>query len=192
MKKVSDTDENEFSSILKPKSFIRRSKSLSSISQESIHRSKYNTTEDNDDNAQKHSLHVQFGDVEERMYSLILGDHPNVSSGPPTALSWNYSQNEKTDILTYEAQKPFPRRNMKTLYMSKMHREFLLREKGYSRMELNDAVRSVNKSVRNRKITNDFSKYQVAAYDARFSIKHVARSIGKSLNAPLKPILKSV
>ena len=167
-----DDSDNKFSSVIKAKSPIRRSNSLSFIKQD--------TKEDNDNDAQEKSLHVKFGDVEEREYSLALGDHPDVCGGPPIALSWNYAQKEKTDILTYEAQKQFPRRSTRSLHVSKMHREFLLREKGYSRREINVAIHSVSKIVRDRKITNDFSKYQVAAHDARVSIKDAAKSIGKS------------
>merc|ERR1712151_530372 len=180
----SSENKKSSSSTIKRKSFFCRSKSLSSLEHESTRQS---------DDAQKHSTHVQFGNVEERIYSLILGDHPECTNGPPTTLSWNYTQNDTLDILSYETQeRPFPRRTtMNSLHMSKMYREFLLKDKGYSRMELNDAMRSVKKSVRDRKITNDFSKIEVAAYDSRFSIRHVAKAICKSLNKPLKPILKS-
>jgi len=136
------------------------------------------------------SMHVMFGDVEERMYSYVLGDRPECIDGPPTSLGWSYQQNEPTDIQTYESQKTQPKRDMKTLRMSKMHREFLLREKGYSRMELNDAMRSVRKSVRDRKITNDFSKFEVKVFNTRSSIRSAAKSVGKTLTLPLKPILK--
>merc|ERR1712039_252829 len=58
-------------------------------------------------NTLKESYHVDFSVVEERVYSLTLGDHPDCTYGPPTTLSWNYEETGKTDISAYESERSF-------------------------------------------------------------------------------------
>lgn len=48
---------------------------------------------------------VSFGEIQVRKYPIILGDHPDCSSGPPISIGWEYRSHKPMDIEEYESRK---------------------------------------------------------------------------------------
>ena len=103
--------------------------------------------------------HVRFSDMEVRMYRLVPGDHPDVSAGVPTSLAWSFKNCDKVDIDSYEHERGSKRRSIKSLRMSIIDREERLRQRGYSTAELQKSIIAARKIKRDRRITQEFSKY---------------------------------
>jgi hypothetical protein len=70
------------------------------------------------------SRRVQFGFIEIREYERIVGDHPDVKVGPPMGIGWQYYQNDKQSIETYESTR-VPKKYV--LRMSSITRKNMLR-----------------------------------------------------------------
>lgn len=66
-------------------------------------------------------LSVSFGDVEIRKYRRILGDHPDVSVGPPISLDWDYNTCRRLSLDKYESCRK-NRRHGSELIMSNTQR----------------------------------------------------------------------
>jgi hypothetical protein len=48
---------------------------------------------------------VDFGNVQIREYTQVIGDHPSCSSGCPLSLGWDYIQTEPESLQDYEQHK---------------------------------------------------------------------------------------
>ena len=82
----------------------------------------------------------------------MLGDNVTVV-GPPITLSWEYQDEKVYDIEDYEQAIQDTRRSQGELKMPSAHRDKLLKESGYSRAEIQEAVKSSNIARNQRKRT---------------------------------------
>jgi hypothetical protein len=97
---------------------------------------------------------VSFTNLEIREYSIALSDHPGCSYGPPIQLGWDYEDKEKVGVEEYEERRP-PRRTAPELVLSyNVRRYLLLKRAGYSKSELQAAVKEVERVKRDRMFTD--------------------------------------
>lgn len=92
--------------------------------------------------------HVSFSTVHVRKHPLIMGDNPSCGSGPPTTLNWNFVEEEIYDVDDYEGMlrlRPREYNNLVQVYTCHQ-RINILREKGYSKMEIFAAQTNINES----------------------------------------------
>lgn len=88
---------------------------------------------------------VTFGTNEIREYPRALGDNPAVTSGPPLTIEWDHDPQALVvvQVDAYEKSKPF-RRNKTQMLVPHMMREDWLRNAGYSRSDIDEAVKEVD------------------------------------------------
>jgi len=99
---------------------------------------------------------VVFHEVTVRDYSITLGDHPNVSYGPPIMLSWDYLEYDPLAIDEYEIHHE-KRRNMRQMMLNYYRRRDMLLCYGeYNQEELRAAWKAVKKVKRQRYITRSY------------------------------------
>eukprot|EP00563_Minutocellus_polymorphus_P011696 CAMPEP_0181066580 /NCGR_PEP_ID=MMETSP1070-20121207/25409_1 /TAXON_ID=265543 /ORGANISM="Minutocellus polymorphus, Strain NH13" /LENGTH=289 /DNA_ID=CAMNT_0023147169 /DNA_START=21 /DNA_END=890 /DNA_ORIENTATION=+ len=98
---------------------------------------------------------VSFASVGIREYSQTLGDHPNVSYGPPLSLDWNYSNEVTLDFETYEAERP-PRRSARGMMQNYYQRRDILLCHGHTEEELKRSKKLVEKAKMKRSVTRYF------------------------------------
>ena len=98
---------------------------------------------------------VSFSSLSIREYNVALSDHPSCSFGPPVQLDWTYSQQHDNICLeTYESTRQ-PRRQGTKLMLSYYDRRFLLlKQAGYSKRELQEAMQEVERVKRERMVTD--------------------------------------
>ena len=84
---------------------------------------------------------VSFGTVRILEFPLVMGDHPEVSSGVPTTLDWNVQDTEEMDVRTYEevVRSICPRRG-RELAITDSQRTNLLLRAGHSLEDLAEAA----------------------------------------------------
>lgn len=87
---------------------------------------------------------VQFSTVEVRQYPMILGDNPAVSRGPSVTIDWIPFSRSIVNVDLHVRMTPEPRRKPVQMAMPLYHREFLLRQTGYTRNELLEATKQTN------------------------------------------------
>ena len=106
---------------------------------------------ENPDVQMKHS--VSFHTMEIREYSVILGDNPSCSSGPPVQLAWNSHGSTELKIDDYEEHRP-PRRDQAQMLMSYNVRWWsLMRESGYTVSQLKRATDACQEARKARQRT---------------------------------------
>ena len=95
--------------------------------------------------------HVGFSTIEVREYPRTLGDNPAVTSGPPVTIEWKYNPTTRTiiDVDEYESTKPTPRAKYE-IVVPRPVREEWLKGSGFSRMEIAESVKAVNREKRKR------------------------------------------
>eukprot|EP00563_Minutocellus_polymorphus_P003391 CAMPEP_0181037732 /NCGR_PEP_ID=MMETSP1070-20121207/9561_1 /TAXON_ID=265543 /ORGANISM="Minutocellus polymorphus, Strain NH13" /LENGTH=518 /DNA_ID=CAMNT_0023115473 /DNA_START=576 /DNA_END=2132 /DNA_ORIENTATION=- len=83
---------------------------------------------------------VSFHKLEIREYSVVLGDNPSCSSGPPVQLAWDPHHSDELKIDDYEEHRP-PRRARAEMMMNHNVRWWrLMRESGYTVSHLKRAT----------------------------------------------------
>ena len=102
---------------------------------------------------------VSFASVGIREYSQTLGDHPNVSYGPPLSLDWDYSDEIKLDFEVYEAERP-PRRSARGMMQNYYQRKSILSRYGHTEEELKRSKKLINKAKMERSVTRYFLPVQ--------------------------------
>ena len=104
---------------------------------------------------------VRFSSIEFRQYVRILSDNPSTSSGPPIGLGWEFIPEDTTriDLDLYERGCDGLRRSGSKLILPRDLREKMLREVGYSRSEISNAIRNVTKVKKRRNISFQNHKY---------------------------------
>lgn len=105
---------------------------------------------------------VRFASVEFREYTLVLSDNPSTTSGPPIGIGWKYYPEDTVllDLDEYERGREGHRRTARELSLPPDVRDSMLRNIGYSRKELLDAVRIVGKDKYRRRISLKRQKYE--------------------------------
>ena len=106
---------------------------------------------------------VSFGHLEIRTYETILGDNPSCSGGPSLGLGWRYDPNHDTiSVDEYEAHLAhmygLPAGTSyigrpEDLVLHRIEREAILLNTGYTRQDLADSIRSLNKVKNKRRQT---------------------------------------
>ena len=100
---------------------------------------------------------VSFTNLEIREYDMTLGDNPSCSYGPPVSLGWDYRDAEVVPVEKYERAraKKCPRRSTRQLVLSHNVRKYLLlKTAGYSKAELREAMKEVERIKNQRAITD--------------------------------------
>lgn len=99
---------------------------------------------------------VSFTNLEIREYTIALSDHPGCSYGPPIQLGWDYQDRQSVEVDEYEKHRP-PRRSPHQLVLSyNVRRYLLLKRAGYSKSELQHAMKEVERVKRGRMVTDLF------------------------------------
>jgi hypothetical protein len=92
---------------------------------------------------------ISFGSIVVREFNRIIGDHPDVSSGPPLSIGWEYSQNEPVPVDEYEKNKDSshgpPERTTKFERILLLHQDY-----GFSLQELKDAETKAKRAKKRR------------------------------------------
>ncbi len=100
---------------------------------------------------------VSFSNLQIREYDVTLGDHPSCSFGPPVSLGWDYQDAQVVPLEKYEKARSnkFPRRKSPQLRLSYDVRKYLLlKTKGYTKAELREAMKEVERIKHERKMTD--------------------------------------
>lgn len=102
-----------------------------------------------------HKRSVQFTCVTVRNYNRILGDNPSCSKGPSISIGWQYnSYVAKMSIDKFEAIRyPYRASSTKSMMLSRYEREEILKDLGYARSDIADAVRKNQKVKSQRRTT---------------------------------------
>lgn len=82
------------------------------------------------------------------------GNNPGGFSGPPVTIEWVAQSKIKIPVGTYEDDRP-PRRSGSQMNIPRSAREEMLRDAGYSRGEILEALRDVNIARQKRRRTID-------------------------------------
>lgn len=108
--------------------------------------------------ASEGNLHrnVSFSSLSIREYPPAISDNPSCSFGPPVQLDWEYEAEQTHPIDLYEQSRQ-PRRASHDLLLSYYDRRFLLiKQAGYSRKEVTEAVKAAERVKRERMLTDLF------------------------------------
>lgn len=115
-------------------------------------------TEDDCRVEKNRSVNVRMGEIEIRTYPVILGDHPDCSSGPPVTIAWEYSKRQVMNIDDFESN--HSRRSGTELVMSYYDRKRLVRHYSrYTDQEINEAINEVNRVKRQREWTKKMLRF---------------------------------
>ena len=101
--------------------------------------------------AQRRRSSVQFGSLTIRSYEIQLGDHPSCSNGAPVSIGWRYNELNPICIEKYEEWMKDKRRSRSEFHLPRSHRESILREYGYSRSQMTEAAKEVDKIKKQRR-----------------------------------------
>jgi hypothetical protein len=97
-----------------------------------------------------HDKSVNFSNVAIRDYSICPGDNPSVSRGVPLSLDWGYDQEKSQDIDDFELDRSGSRRANDDLKLPSLQRVQMLKHNGYSRGEINERVKEVERVKEDR------------------------------------------
>lgn len=127
--------------------------------------------------AKKRTSSVSFSTIEIRSYERVLGDNPSCSHGPAVSIGWQYEPDPITvELDEYEYYRSDDRLDGTALVLSRSEREDLLRELGYSRSAIADAVRTNVKIKNNRRQTVHnlpVARFEEVAESARRKLKRI-------------------
>lgn len=99
---------------------------------------------------------VSFTSLSIREYPPAISDNPSCSFGPPVQLDWEYEVEETQSIDHYEESRQ-PRRANHDLLLSYYDRRFLLlKQAGYTRKEVKEAMKEAERVKRERMVTDLF------------------------------------
>lgn len=133
-------------------------------------------TQESEDNTDRLARSVSFDEIQMRMYSQTVGDHPETSYGPPIALDWGYEEVDPVKVDTYEATRA-KRRPLRHLVLSyHVRKHTLVWVYGHSEDELEEAARLRGRTQFRRGVTRCFlpcSKVEEAIQSAGRKAKRV-------------------
>lgn len=96
---------------------------------------------------------VSFDSVSIREYSLVPGDNPSVSGGPPISLGWDHCERYASALDPYESFREGKRRTSAQMKIPTKIRKNMLLQHGHTQRELEDATRGATKSRLQREYT---------------------------------------
>ncbi|KAL7518507.1 hypothetical protein ACHAWX_003327 [Stephanocyclus meneghinianus] len=96
---------------------------------------------------------VSFSCVNIREHERIAGDNPCVTSGVPLSIGWRSIQHPAIDLDLYEKNKGPSRDKIEMMVPADIRKDILRTEFGVSTRELNEAIKVVNISKRQRRHT---------------------------------------
>ena len=120
---------------------------------------------------------VGFKSVEIRDYFQILGDNPAVSRGPAMTLDWEYDSHQTISIDSYEGNRG-RRRFHHEMMIPRFVREHYLRKSGYSKKEIDEAVKAIDKVKSKRKKTVKNIRFE----NVEYAVERTKRKIKKLLS----------
>lgn len=126
-----------------------------------------------------------FSTITIREYGRELGDNVTVM-GPPIGLSWEHQDEIVYDLLEYDEAVLGTRRTQSELKMPSKHRDQILRDGGYSRLEIQEAIKRSNIARSQRKRTVETLKLQ----PLQEAFEKVVRVGKKPLRKKEKDLLK--
>jgi len=89
--------------------------------------------------------HVSFGDVTIRKFVRILGDHPDVSVGPPVSIGWDYNSQKPMSADKYESKRTHRRHNTELILSNTTRRRILEHLTDATEEDINRSINEVNK-----------------------------------------------
>jgi hypothetical protein len=96
---------------------------------------------------------VSFDTIRTRFYDQTIGDHPNVSYGPPISLDWKYEEGETMDVEIYEEKRGKPRKIRQLMLNYYQRKNVLMWSYGFSEEEIKKATRESDKIQFQRAVT---------------------------------------
>lgn len=123
---------------------------------------------------------TSFSTLEIREYPITLGDNPGGAQGPPISLDWehNKKQTKVIPLEMYEELRP-PRRTRHEMHMAhNLRRWRLIREKGYTLKDLEEASRAAE-AVRKQRKKSAEPKPVLAKINSKIK-KKIGQLIGSS------------
>lgn len=150
---VEETDDNNYSnencSISAPSDSITKEEALPEPSE----------SERKEPIDSENERQLRFSTITIREYPVLLGDNVTVK-GPPISIDWEHMDENVYELEDYEEACRDTRRAQVELKMPSKHRDDLLREIGYSRQEIQEAVKKSNITRNKRKRTVETLKLQ--------------------------------
>jgi hypothetical protein len=113
---------------------------------------------------------VTFHTIEIIELPMSLGNHPDVSGGPPLTTEWTAQKRTILNIDFFEAYRP-ARESARGLIISKAHREQLLLEHGFSWDDIQEAANTAATIKKERQETRKAKLVSVKAKKERHARK---------------------
>jgi hypothetical protein len=104
--------------------------------------------------APRNTTRIRFESVQIRLYHQTLGDNPAVTYGPPIALDWKYDEMSSVTVDEYEGTRRHRISDSNNLFLSSMDRRRVLKNKGFTEDEINQASLEAEKARKERAMTN--------------------------------------
>ncbi|KAG7339594.1 hypothetical protein IV203_025066 [Nitzschia inconspicua] len=94
---------------------------------------------------------VSFSTIEIRDYPMTIGDNPAVSRGVPITIEWAFTSVKTIPVSVLDPT--FPHRREDSLVLSSLERARILKDLGYSKLELKEAVCRTDRDRQKRQET---------------------------------------
>merc|ERR1712226_203567 len=105
------------------------------------------------------SRRLRWSTITIREYPRVLGDNVTVM-GPPISLAWMHQDEIVYELVEYDEAMVDSRRTQSELKMPSSHRDKILKESGYSRRDIQEAIKNANIARNQRKRTVETLKLQ--------------------------------
>lgn len=104
---------------------------------------------------------VSFSCINIREHERIAGDNPCVTSGVPLSIGWGYHQHDAVDVDVYEKNRgPSPHNINMMMVPANVRKNILRDEFGVSIRDMNDSMRNVHITRRQRKHTSAIDQFE--------------------------------
>lgn len=104
--------------------------------------------------APRNPTRIRFESVQIRLYHQTLGDNPAVTYGPPIALDWEYDEMSPVKVDEYERTRGDRMSDSNKLFLSSMDRRRVLKNKGFTEEEIDQASIDAEQAKKERALTN--------------------------------------
>jgi hypothetical protein len=155
---------------------------LDKISTSIVSNTSNNNIDSNESTSRKIKRNVSFTSLEIRSYPITLGDAPT-SNGPPVSLDWEHDpqSTETHEIDSYEQHRTNTRRSKHEMIMPPSYRKYLLmREAGFSRVEIQRAVEEARRMSKKREATRKNLYLQPVEEVLESTKRRIGRLVGRN------------